>query len=596
MPVLRQPLEAGQAIVLVDGWDELAPEHQGQAQAWLAQLIDALPENLWVVTAAPRGYGSLTEAGFVPLQLAAWDMVQVKAFAQRWMEIFPPDSEPAPVALRRLVAELREAARAGDPPLELALRALVWQADREAPQNRVALFDRALDCLLWQEGEPWLSGACRAVLGQVALTLQQEERATASRAEIQQAIESVLPPPEERPARAAALVFRALTGSRGLLRRMGTERFTLAHPLWQAYLSARQLAAVDPSGLVERLDDPRWAEVLRFFAGVGDMGPLVTAWLRRPDDMFHTGLQRLSPWLRGAPEDAAWRNGAMAMLARNILQPGLPAPVRQALAEALAGTGAPGLEYFFKQATQHADADVRAAGAWGLTRTASDSDLPAIEAILQDESAAVREAGVRGLARMATDAAMRWLGAILVAGDDVLSPIAAEALAQCGEEGVAFLREAAESEDVMARRAAVLGLAQVEARELLEKVAREDEQWIVRSAAAAALEELEERETATGIAPPPEIKRLPWLISWAASQGEGVGVGAAARQMLRRALGEGNTPVRLAAAQVLAQVGRPDDVGALRAALADADAIVADGAMEALAEINQRYDLRLGQT
>jgi len=592
---LRQHLEAGQAIVLTDGWDELLPQQRQRAAAWLAELIGALPGNLWLVGAGTRGYAPLTEAGFVPLTLASWDARQVEAFARQWMEACTPADEEPPVALRKLVAELQSAARAGVSPLELALRAFVYLEDGEAPAKRAALFDRVLDLLLWREKEPWLLAACRAALGQVALSLQQEDRATASREEIEAAIEAALPPPEERPARAAAHAFRALTGEHGLLRQAGSNRYVFVHPLWQAYLAARQLVAVAPTTLIERLDDPHWADVLCFYAELGDMGPLVAAWLHGPDDMFHTRLRTLSSWIGVAPEDAAWRDGAMAALARGFLQPDQPAPVRQALAEALAATGAPGVTYFFKQALQHPDTEVRAAAVLGLARVASESDLPIFEAMLEDEDPAVREATVWGLANLGIEAATRRLERVLLEGEERLRPVAAEALAERGEKGVAFLRKVAESEDVMARRVAVFGLAQAGARDLLEEIARSDEQWIVRSAASAALEKLEEQERISGVAPPPKIEQLPWLISWAAAQGQGVGIGDVARQTLRRALSEGDTSVRLAAAQVLAQVGRPDDVEPLRAALTGPDPAVASAALEALAEIGRRYELRIVQ-
>jgi HEAT repeat protein len=148
----------------------------------------------------------------------------------------------------------------------------------------------------------------------------------------------------------------------------------------------------------------------------------------------------------------------------------------------------------------------------------------------------------------------------------------------------------------MARRAAVFGLAQAEAWDQLEQVAREDEQWIVRSAATAVLEEMAQREKSPGVAPPPQIEQLPWLISWAAAQGEGIGVGDAALQVLQRALSAADPPIRLAAAQALSQVGRPKDVEALRTALGDTDPAVAEAALDALGEISRRYDLRIEPT
>jgi hypothetical protein len=400
---LRQRLEAGQSIVLADGWDELLPQQRQRAAAWLA-------------------YAPLTEAGFVPLTLASWDVEQVETFARQWVEVCAPADESPTVVLRELAAKLRRAARAGSSPLELALRAFVHLSDGQSPAKRVDLFEQTLDLLLWQEQEEkaWLSAACRVTLGQVALELHQEERTTASREEIEAAIEAALSPPEERPARAVAHVFRALTGERGLLHPAGTNRYAFVHPLWQGYLAARQMGAVAPASLVERLDDPRWADVLRFYVELGDMGPLVTAWLRSPDDMFHTRLCTLSSWINVAPEGATWRDGAMAMLARGFLQPGQPAITRQALAEALATTGVPGVTYLFKQALQHPNEEVRTAAVLGLARIAGESDLPDLEAALSDEDPAVRQAAVRGLAYLNIDAATRLLERVLLEGDETV--------------------------------------------------------------------------------------------------------------------------------------------------------------------------------
>ena len=597
---LHQRLKDEQAIVLADGWDALSSQQRQRAGAWLSGLVDALPGNLWLVGAGQQGYAPLTEAGFVPLTLAAWDAGQVEKFASQWVEVCTPadttDNGKPPVALHKLVTTLWRAARAGDPPVELALRAFVVCSDGQAPAKRAPLFDRALDLLLQEKGrdkDPWLSAVCRAVLGQVALSLQQEGCATVSREELGAAIESALPPSEELPARAATHVLQALTDERGLLRPAGSNRYVFVHPLWQAYLAARQLVASDPANLTDWLDDPHWAEVLRFYAEIGDMRPLVAAWLRDPDDLFCTRLRTLSSWISAAPEDATWRDGATAVLARGFLKAGHPMPVRKELAEALAATGMSGVTYLFKQALQHPDAGMRTAATWGLTRAAGESDLAAIETALTDADPAVREAAVRGLARLGTDAATRWLAQVLLEEDETLSLAAAEALAQCGEEGIAFLSEAIESEDAIIRRGAVVGLAQVGMWDVLEKVAREDEQWIVRSAATAALEEWEERETSSGVVPPPEIEQLPWLISWAAGQGEGIGLGDAARPMLWQALSKGDVPTRVAAAHVLAQIGRPDDVEPLRAVLAVPDPDVARAALEALAEISKRYELRI---
>ena len=117
----------------------------------------------------------------------------------------------------------------------------------------------------------------------------------------------------------------------------------------------------------------------------------------------------------------------------------------------------------------------------------------------------------------------------------------------------------------------------------------------VETAVAAALEDLDFVET-KGVEPPPDVSRLPWLISWAATRGEGVGAGPAALPAVKRAFAEGDITIRLAAAQVLSREGRPDSIEILQPALSDASPAVANAAFHALAEIADRYDLHVERT
>jgi HEAT repeat protein len=598
---LRLRLQSGRAVVLVDGWDDLPPGHRQASTEWLARLVDALPENLWLVVAGTRGHAPLIEIGFSPLTLARWDAAKAEMLARGWAESQESATEPPSVPAYDLAARLRRALRKEKPPLELALHAFVSLSGDHPPATRGALFGRALELLLQEQDparekddEPGLLAACRTILGQVALTLRQEERGAISRQEIEAAIEATLPPVEERATLSASRIFGKLTGERGLLCRAGPDRYAFAHSLWQAHLAARQLTSAPLSTLLERLEDPRWSDVLLFYAETGNVAPLVSSWLKKPDDIFCTRLRILSSWIRAAPPDTPWRNGAMAILARSFLQGAHPPPVQEALARALAATESSGVAYFFNQALQHPSPGLRIAALAGMARITSDVDVTLFEEALEDEEMAVRLAAVRVLASLDTGAARQLLETVLHEGEDAIRIVAAEELVKANRGNVAYLREMAKSDNVVARRAAVFGLRAAGARDVLAKLARDDEQWAVRTAAAAALEDLDDR-TLSAIGPPPRPERLPWLISWAAVRGEGVGTGNAAQQMLRRALSEGDSTIRLAAAQVLAQTGSPADVDRLRAVLADPDPATVDAAFRALVAIGERHDLHLGR-
>ena len=411
--------------------------------------------------------------------------------------------------------------------------------------------------------------------------------------EIELAVEEALAHLEDWPAGALTEARTALIGPHALLRRVGSDLYCFAHPLWRMYLAARRLVDMGRDSLSERLEESRWNGVLSFCAGLADVAPLVANWLGSPDDLFQTRLRSVGSWIREAPANAAWTGGAMALLAQSFLASRCPLSLRISLAEALAATETTGVGYLFRKAAEHADPEVRLAAVHGMTRMADVSDLPALTAALSDSSLAVREAAVLGLGRVSVGPARQLLEDLLIEhDDDSLRPAAAEALAKSGE--IEFLRRVARSADVAARRAAIFALAREGDRGAIHAM-EEDDEWAVRSAVAAALEDLDCLET-EGVEPPPDVSRLPWLISWAAMRGEGVGAGRAALASAERAFAEGDIPVRLAAARVLARAGRPDSIEVLQAALSDASPAVANTAFHALQQIADRHDLRVERT
>jgi HEAT repeat protein len=587
--VVRQGLEEGRALVLVDGWSELPPDEQGLAAEWLDGLARHLPGNVWIVAADTRGYAPLAECGFVPIRLGQWDAGRAGRLAARWAEAMRSQrGEEREAQPTNPAPELQRAAQLGSVPLDLALRAMVIATVGVAPARRAGLYDRAFELRLPEETPPWLRAACRDALGRVGQQMQDEGRALISWEELELSLEDSLAHLEEWPAGALTEARTALIGPGRVLRRVGPDLYAFGHPLWRLYLGARRLVDLGYDSLAERLDDEHWEGVLSFCAGLMDVASLVAEWLGRPDDLFQTRLRSVGSWVRDAPTGAAWTGGAMALLARSFLASRCPLSLRVSLAEALAATEAQGVGYLFRKASEHADPEVRLAAVHGMTRMADQSDLPVLIAALNDSHLAVREAAVRGLGRVGAEGARQLLEELLIEqDDDHLRPAAAEALAKGGE--AEFLKRVARSGDVAARRAAIFALAREGDREAIRSMEQDDE-WAVRAAVTAALEDLDWLET-EGVEPPTDISQLPWLISWAASRGEGVGTGRAALAAVRRAFAEGDITVRLAAAQVLACAGGPDSVDVLQAALADASPAVVNAAFHALREVADRYDL-----
>lgn len=626
---LRQALQAGGALILADGWDELDPPAQEQATSWLAEMADAFPGNIWVVAVGAQRYAPLANAGFVPLHLCPWDRPEMRDFLTR---LPVPEHFPIERATEGLVQVLKRT----NSLLDVALCAR-WLLENGTlpPKRRDPLHQRLEQ---WANGLPNPSPGLEQaepidpldILRALALKLQEEGRSVCSRQEVEEFIRqrlfsalpspvipaedeetsAVEPPPEEgvplpeeseperppaphpkRVQAALASFLKAFLAPGGPLVACASDRYRFAHPLWQAMLTAEALAS-SPDVLVAHLDDLSWLPVADFYAEIGRMEPVLRAWLSRPDDLWQTRLRTAARWAALAPPDVQWRNGVMALLGRFLLAPGLSDESRQRLAEALIWTGDPGVPLFLRHALRNPNPTVRAIAARMMSILHEGADLSGMVKALEDPDETVRIAAVHALGEIGVPAAMEWLIHVLESGDETLQVEAARALAHQGEEGYRALREALGHDDFMVRRAAAYGLGEIDAiwaRELLEQTARDDAQWIVRSAATTVLSEQEQKAKPTPASPPPIPWDMGWLIAWAAEQGEGVGIGEAAFGPLLRALAEGPAPIRRAAAQTLGWVGRPEHVDALRRALNDPEPDVARMALRALEELSACY-------
>jgi HEAT repeat protein len=120
----------------------------------------------------------------------------------------------------------------------------------------------------------------------------------------------------------------------------------------------------------------------------------------------------------------------------------------------------------------------------------------------------------------------------------------------------------------------------------------EDDQWYVRNAAEQAFREAEGLE-GSGAIHHPEADALTWLVQWAATKGEGVPAGPSSRQVLIRALQEGDPINRIAAAQTLGNLGHVPALKPLYSALKDQDDKVRAAAYESLTDLQIRLGAHL---
>jgi HEAT repeat protein len=604
--LLRQALEARRAVILLDGWDELAPVERQDYTQWIEQMVGRFPEAKYIVAAPPIGYGPLLSSDFVALHLRPWQAEEVAALMRKWAAVLdvPVPMVPASQDLGADKVPDLSFWHPGQTALDATLGVMMQLAGRTPSVRQARRFSAAVQFLL--EAGDQDEGTVGREIGPPALArLAGWMDQTASRIGTREIFEGFvadgLEGHEGAARRDLEKISDALLDS-GLLTLWGNDHVAFRSPALYAYFwSANQALIGDQSTILQRVQDPEWTLAISFLIEMADSGPVVESLLLSPPDVTKEQLFRVAGWLARAQGTEQWHRIVMVRLAQLLLNPDTPTALRERAAAALVATRDEGVGFLLRQAIASPSQALRAVAAAGLGALAAEipghqadeKSLDALVNALEDPSETVQAAVISALGCTRSKAAIEALIRTLLESHATARRLAAEALGRMGGEGHEILREALTEDEVLVRRAALYGLAQVSEgwiNETLEEVIRRDSEWFIRSTAEEILSER------MAVPAPEKIRRtraenLPWLISLAAERGQGVPAGARALEYLKEALEERQRPaVRAMAARSLGDVGEPDSSPLIVEALHDPDHDVREAAFFALARLNQAWN------
>jgi HEAT repeat protein len=562
---LRRHFGAGRAILLLDGLDEFPPDHIAPVSGWLQALLKEHPGNRVVVAASPTGYDGLLAAGLAQVSLAPWtehdQRTFLSAWAKSWREFVAPrlpknrlgDLDPA------LINGWLGGAMRGATPAEVTLRA--WAS-------------YAGDVRGWRPVDGLASYAARM--------LSAEEQNHGTQVGLSW-LEGGMPSLPERSVPRGVPVNDLVEA--GILVRRADGKISFQQPVVGAYFAGR---GMQEAGLLEGLLNSIWAPAqtaMQYFATLGQADSAVQRLLNTTREPLKLEMLQVGRWLPGSPSKAPWRTRLLRELAMVVQEPRNPYGLRLRALHLLAQSAEPSVNILFQRMLQSETASSRVLGALGLGGIADADSIPLLAALTtKDPMLLVRQAACLGLAAIGTDPALEALGRALLEGEEAVRLAAAEALAANTGEGYSMLREAAEHDALLTRRAAVFGLARIPERwveETLEKIQLDDNQWVVRGAAAEALEQRRKPPWKMNVAPK-DLSELPWLVAYAAREGVGIVPGRGALDLVRRALHNGTADEQIAAIEALAWTGGDELSMELYKALRSGEDHLRDSAFETL--------------
>ncbi|HEY58258.1 MAG TPA: NACHT domain-containing protein [Anaerolineae bacterium] len=578
---LEEFFQTGRLVWLLDGLDELPLEAQQPVARYVSRVLEAFPQVRVVAAAAPDFFDGFSRAGLQPVALAPWDERRAQRFlvqwGRQWRRYVAPALQAAPPEVDALL--LNRWLLAEHPvitPLELTLHAwAAYAGDALGPRLRDGL-EAYLRRMVpdWERARPALQAAALELLnlGQAAVPVNAlgshldvevefEEAPSPAPDEGDGAANTETAPPEgtkspfQVPIKSARVrrLLPELVQS-GLLVTYSAERVGFVHPTLWAYLAGEAIARWGTQGVLRSPWWPVKLQALRFAAALGDGTARVEAWLVQSKEPLLREVRWLGQVLPDLPANSPLLPSIVRRLMDLVTDPLTPVSLRADALSALVLSGEKGMRVIFRKLLAHRDAGTRRLAALGCGLLRDGKAVEELRALLLDEALEVQRAVTLALAAIGSEDALRLLGELLLHGNDLQRRAAAEALANHPQEGHPALQEGAQHEDLLVRRAVAYGLARVPdpwAREALEKMQVEDDEWVVQAAAAQVLEALQQTE-AWAPRPRPPLHDEPWLLAFAAERGVGVPPGEAAYDVLRDCLREGSEEQVLAALERVA--------------------------------------------
>lgn len=604
---LYKRLNAGEALLLIDGLDSLSAAEQQQKRQWLRALMDTYPDNFFIVSSTPQGHGALVDLGLTPVYLRPFDDLDTETLVRRWASGWPriggsrrrPANRPNDESLARARTNNRAMT-----PAELSLK--IWtiladDAEFTGPEGWLKAYlsrhlpeSESLDTLL-----PQLANIAALQLDEGFITLARVEELVQA-----EAVATISDEDEtEKKGRgkkqedsSAHSRFLTMLRRSGLLIEYRGGRYQFRLSTVAAYLASLTLKEVESHTmaasrtLLDHLDQPAWSQAVAYAAMHTPFESAFRERMHHTPDVLHSAVLDMARWLAYAPRDAEWRGPLMKHLGNLLVAPNQYPILRERAAAALISTRDRNMSFIFRQAARNPNPDVRRLACLGIGALEADESYHDLIPLLEDQVDEVQLAAAMALAATGEDDALHSLVVSLTEGEEALRLVIAESLALNPKDGHPILFDAITHEDMMVRRAATFGLRRVGTPWAIDSLYRaflEDSQWYVKSAAQQAFYELQQ-DAYRGPEAYPALWEVEWIARWSQEHGEKIPSGEGAYQVLANALQDGEPLIREMAARMTGQLGASHMAKNLYNALRDRQANVRAEAYRALGEIEMQ--------
>jgi NACHT domain len=285
---VQKLLRQGQALVLIDGIDEMPENHRPAFRRWIRELVTEFPGARYVLTSRPAAVApdGLLGANFTTIELQLMSPPSVQRFIHLWyqavqLQLAASDERDRLAEWERALRATLEADRylrllAGTPLLCALLCALNRERRTQLPREPMEIYSAALDMLLARRDEERGVSTVRFELTRAQKVVMLQDfalwlvRNGLSEAPIERMIDQIQLSLESLGIvdHSPRDVGQYLLERSGLIREPTPDRVDFIHRTFQDYLAGRAAVRADDIGaLIANAHNDLWRNVIIMAAG-----------------------------------------------------------------------------------------------------------------------------------------------------------------------------------------------------------------------------------------------------------------------------------------------------------------------------------------
>ncbi|WP_028470109.1 NACHT domain-containing protein [Neptunomonas japonica] len=286
---VRDKLNSGDAIILIDGVDELQRSKRIEVREWIEDLVFTYSECRFIVTSRPTAATKdwLKKVGFYSAELEEMASQHIDKFIDHWHAAVShnyPSSEDRRKylelgeKLKRTIHENRALVSLTNTPLLCGMICSLHKERRERlPEEKTELYEACIEMMLIRrnierhisdDGYPVVPGKIRKrILTELADWFQMNGHSTAPKADVEKIIEQTIEVLSVKDS--ANEVLNLLLDRCGIIREPTIGYVDFTHKTFQEFLCAKRISERSSlSYLVSKCTDDTWHETVKMCVGL----------------------------------------------------------------------------------------------------------------------------------------------------------------------------------------------------------------------------------------------------------------------------------------------------------------------------------------